>query len=370
MNILVINWQDRLNPLAGGAEVHLHEVFSRIVRAGHDVTVMCTSFPGAASEETLDGLRILRNGSRNFFNYEVPGLYRALTKRQRFDVVVDDLNKIPFFTPWFVREPIYGIVHHLFGTSIYREVDPLTASYVAGMERFALSVYKRNHVPFMAVSPSSIEAMRRIGFPESSLSLVHLGVDHNLYSAREGSKESTPLVGYVGRLKKYKSIHHLIEAFAVVKQDIPGVRLVIVGDGDDRPRLESVVNRLELGQSVTFTGYVSEQEKAEWMRRMWVMAMPSSKEGWGLTVTEANACGTTVVASDVPGLRDAVEHGHSGLLFPYGDTAALARSIVRVLRDDAERNRLSKGALEFAARFTWDIAASRTINALTGLVGR
>src|SRR5512140_209745 len=114
MKILVFNWQDITNPLAGGAEVHLHEVFSRIVQRGHSVTLYCSSFPGAAHTETLGGIKVIREGGRYLFNYRVAYAYATRFRREGFDVVVDDMNKIPFFTPLFDRAPLLGITHHLF----------------------------------------------------------------------------------------------------------------------------------------------------------------------------------------------------------------------------------------------------------------
>ena len=137
LRILVINWQDIRNPLSGGAEVHFHEIFRRVAAMGHAVTLLCSAFAGAAAEEEIDGIRILRCGSRQLFNFAVPAAYRRLRKAQAFDVVIDDLNKIPFYTPCFVQEPLLTIVHHLFGRSIYLETSWLPASYVYWSERLA-----------------------------------------------------------------------------------------------------------------------------------------------------------------------------------------------------------------------------------------
>ena len=118
-NILVINWQDIKNPLGGGAEVHLHEIFKRIAAMGHQVTLLCCKYPGLPDEDILDGINIFRRGNRNFFNYAVPFQYWKLKKKYQFDIVIDDINKIPFYTPHFVKEPVIGIIHHLFGSSIF-----------------------------------------------------------------------------------------------------------------------------------------------------------------------------------------------------------------------------------------------------------
>ena len=130
LNILLINWQDIKNPLGGGAEVHAHEIFRRIAAAGHSVTQLSCSFPGAESEELIDGIRVIRNGSRSLFNFAVPAAYRALCKEQKFDVVIDDINKIPFYTPVFVRKPIVAILHHLFGQSNHLETPNQEGRFV------------------------------------------------------------------------------------------------------------------------------------------------------------------------------------------------------------------------------------------------
>jgi glycosyltransferase involved in cell wall biosynthesis len=369
MKILVINWQDIRNPQSGGAEVHLHQVFSRLSAAGNAVTVLCSSFPGATAVDALDGMTIVRKGSRSFFHFGVERAYRELRAVSEFDVVVDDMNKIPFTAQRFVHEPVCGIAHHLFGTSIFREVDPFTASYVSWMERRALKRYREDAVPFIAVSPSTREDMMRRGYPGELIRLIPLAVDHTKYRPAPELRSPTPLIGYLGRIKRYKSINHLIDALPIIREHVPGTRLVIVGDGDERSRLERLVDVKGLGEAVTFTGYVDEKKKVALLQSLWTLVMPSSKEGWGLTVTEANACGVVAVASDVPGLRDAVLDEETGVLFPYGNRVALAEAVIAVLKEKEKREEMGKKAWEFAQRFSWDDAATQTLQVLEDVVG-
>jgi glycosyltransferase involved in cell wall biosynthesis len=370
MRILLLNWQDRTNPLAGGAEVHLHEVFSRIARSGHEVTLFCSSHPGAAAEEHLDGIRVIRQGGRHFFNYHVPPACIRRFRGESYDIVIDDVNKIPFFTPLFVRQPVFGIVHHLFGRSIFAEINPLAASYVWLMEQLALVVYRAARVPFIVGSSSTRADMAGHGFSETGLVLVHYGVDHELYRPDPARRSPVPVIGYFGRLKRYKGVDQFLRAVPQILQEVPGTRVLIVGDGDDRPRLERMVRTLGLAGTVTFTGFVTESGKVEMLQSMWCGVNTSSKEGWGLTVVEANACGTPVVAGDVPGLRDVVRDGETGLLYRHGDIPQLAGQVVRVLRDRLLRERLTAGALAWASRFNWDTAAAETLAALQSRVAR
>jgi glycosyltransferase involved in cell wall biosynthesis len=359
VRILVVNWQDIRHPLGGGAEVHCHEIFRRIAGRGHEVTQFSCAFPGCAAEERLDGITVVRAGARPTFNVTVPGAYRRRFAHERYDVVVDDLNKIPFFTPLFVREPVFGIAHHLFGTGIFHEANPLSAGYVFGAERIALPVYRRARVPFMVVSPSTRAEFLAAGFPERDLPLVYNCVDHSRFRPTGVPRSPVPLIGYFGRLKKYKSVDHLLQAFTAILRAVPDARLIVVGEGDDRPRLTAMAASLKISGRVEFTGFVSEDRKVELLQEMWVKVTPSFKEGWGLTVVEANACGTPVVASNVPGLRDSIHDGKTGLLYPYGDIPALTGAVVRVLQDDALRMRLGVAARAWAKEFDWDVMAGR-----------
>ncbi len=364
MNILIVNWQDIKNPLAGGAEVHLHEVFERIAAQGHNVTLFCSSFPGAPPEEEINGIRVLRKGGRYLFNYTFAAEYLTRLRHQQFDIVIDDMNKIPFFTPLFVRRPIYGVTHHLFGKSIFLETNAVLASYVYWMERFAVALYKRKRIPFIVGSPSTHRELLEAGFSHERVSLINYGVDHSTHNLTGASKSPVPLVGYFGRLKKYKSVEHLLHAVPKVRKEIPELSVMIIGDGDDRPRLEDVAKSLGIQDVVRFTGFVPEQRKIELLQQMWVKVTTSSKEGWGLTVIEANACGTPVIASNVEGLRDAVRNGETGLLYDYGDIDDLASKMITFLKNSVERERLIVNAISWSKNFDWDRAATETLSLL------
>ncbi len=360
LSILVINWQDIRNPYGGGAEVHLHEIFRRIAAAGHRVTLLCCSCNGAPPIETVDGIHIVRQGSRALFNYHVPGMYRRLVRTQQFDVVVDDINKIPFYTPLYVKQPIIGIVHHLFGKSIFLEAAWPAAVYVNLAERFIPHVYRR--VPMAVVSESTSQELIHKGFNPNQLHIIHNGVDLNRYYQLPEHRSRTPLIGYLGRIKKYKSVDHLLEAFKLVHQRIPESRLLIIGDGDYLPVLRQQASRLELTNAILFTGAASETDKLRYLNQVWFTVNPSPKEGWGLTVIESNACGSPVIAADSPGLRDSVSDGYSGLLYPYGNIDRLASLIVQLINDEKRRTELRQNCVPWAQQFSWDVSAKKMID--------
>src|SRR6185437_15686333 len=170
-----------------------------------------------------------------------------------------------------------------------------------------------------------------------------------------GKKAGVPTVVYLGRLKAYKRVDRLIEAFAKVRERVPDAVLRIAGTGDVLPSLRQLATRLRLDGAVVFEGFVDDDRKRELLQSAWVMASLSEIEGWGISVIEANACGTPAIVHDVPGLREAIVHQESGIIVPEGGDVETA--IVSVLQDDLLRARLERGASARAGKFSWDEAA-------------
>lgn len=357
-----MNWQDRRNPRAGGAEVHLHEIFGRLARAGHDVDLLVSGWEDAPAREEVDGMTVHRVGRRYTFPLHVRRGYRSLAGRAH-DLVVEDVNKIPLFTPLWVGPPVVALVPHLFGTTAFREERLPVAATVWAAERLMPLAYRG--VPFQAISRSTREDLVRRGFPPSAVEVIHPGVDHDVYRPDpEVPKFERPTVLYLGRLKRYKGLDVVLRALARAGGAAREARLVVAGAGDDRGRLERVAREASVGPRVEFPGWVPTARKVELLRRAWVNVYPSPKEGWGLTNVEAAACGTPTVASDAPGLRESVAEGESGYLVPHGDPGAWAERLDRICGDAALRERLSRGALRHAGRFSWDRAAAETEAAL------
>lgn len=367
MNILALNWNDLKNPYAGGAEVHLEELLRRLVHYGHSVTLLCSGWPGGPAEEVIEGIRIIRRGRRATFNLIVPRHLRRIVRENSFDVLIEDINKIPFYTPLWVRMKTLVVVPHLFSTSVFQEINFVLGLYIYLAELPLVSVYRGNH--FNVISESTAEDIAKRGVPREDISVIHCGIDRNTY-AHDPSvpKYDQPTILYLGRIKKYKSIQHLIRAFKSVRQQLGDARLMVVGDGDYLNPLKSLAAELGVADAVEFPGFVSVDEKVERMRRAHVAVLPSLKEGWGLTNIEANSVGTAVIAADSPGLRDSVRDGETGFLYAYGDIDRLAQRLAEVLDNGDLRCELERGALEWAERFNWDRAARQFERLLVQIV--
>ena len=367
MKILAINWQDLKNPQAGGAEVHLQEILKRIARAGHQITLVCSSFPEAKQKEEYDGIRIIRKGSRYNFNLVAPFVFRSLLKEQKWDIVIEDINKIPFYTPLYHRLPLLVVIPHLFADTVFKEINPILGLYIYLSEKPIPTIYKG--FKFMVISESTKEDLTKRGVRKDDIFVIKCGIDQTLYGVDpQVEKYRAPTVIYLGRLKKYKSIDHLLVGFSLILDKIPEARLVIVGDGDYKGYLMDFAQKLNLKNRVEFTGYVDKHEKVKRLQKSWVAVYPSLKEGWGLTNIEANACGTPVIASNVPGLKDSVIGGKTGLLFEYGNVQELSQCIIKILSDQDYRKNLTRGGLSWAKSFSWDDTATKTLELMEKII--
>jgi glycosyltransferase involved in cell wall biosynthesis len=354
--MLAVNWRDIDNPEAGGAEVHLHEILSRLVLRGHEATQISAGYPGCSDEETIDGVRIIRHGRWFNANFALPLFARRHMRNSEYDVVIEDINKLPFFMPLYTRVPVVPVIPHLFGSTAYLETNALIASYVYVMERFIPLVFKKNR--FVVISPSTKEDLVERGIEPERIGVVLCGLDHNRYRSLNLDRFEQPTIVHLGRLRKYKSVDVIIRSMARITEHIPDARLVIIGDGPHKSWLERETRDLGLGGVVEFAGYLDQGELVEFLNRSHLLFNPSPKEGWGLTVVEANACGLPVVASDRPGLKDSVWDGETGFLVPYGDEEAFARKAIDLIRDKEMWHRMSRRAVERVGELTWERCAS------------
>lgn len=364
--ILWVNWRDLRNPLAGGAEVHAHEVLSRLAARGWDCTLVSHAVPGLPEREDESGYRILREGGANTFNFTVWSQLPSWIAQTRAQIVVDDSNKIAFFAPWRTGIPVVALIHHLFGSAIFREASLPAGLYVNLVERLVPRCYR--DVPVMTGSPSARSEFLGLGMRD--VTDVGEGVDLSGYGPPAEGERDPALLLYLGRIKKYKGLDVLLRTVAALAPSHPRVRLEVAGSGDDVPRLRRVARELGVEDRVAFLGRVSEEDKIRLYRRAAVALNSSLKEGWGLTSIEANGCGTPVVASDVPGLCDSVRDGETGFLVPFGDHAAMADRVGRILSDSGLAARMEARSLSWAAEHTWDRVADRSERVLERALGR
>jgi len=367
VNVLVVNWQDRENPHAGGAEIHLFEIFGRLAARGHRIRLVCSGWPGAPPTATIAGVEIARVGGRHSFALRGRRAVRRAIRAERPDVVVEDINKLPLFLVDLAKLPFCAVVPHLFGETAFEEAPWPMAAAVWAAERPLPRAYRR--AAFHAISESTRDDLVARGVPASRVRVIHPGVDGVRYRpAPDGCRSSAPSFLYVGRLKRYKGIGLAIRALARARARRPDLSLDIAGSGDHRAELERLTGDLGLAGAVRFHGFVGEEQKIGLLQRAWANVFPSPKEGWGITVVEAAACGTPSIASDSPGLRDSVRDGITGFLVPHGDVDAIAARMLELAEAPALVANLGSGARRFAEGLTWERTAADTERHLLDII--
>jgi glycosyltransferase involved in cell wall biosynthesis len=352
--ILVLNERDPRHPYSGGAETHVYEIMSRLVARGHAVTHLASSFPGCAPRETIDGVEVRRLGGLPRYYPAAAFTCARETRGGRFDVVVECLNKLPFFSPVYSHAPVLAFCQHLFGETAFTQVAWPIAATVFAAEKLIPLGYRRVH--FIADSDSTRSDLVRRGISCERIEVSPPGIRRPRVTARP-LRERPPRVTYLGRIERYKRLDVMLKAVAPLVRAYPELEVAVIGRGRDRERIERLADELGLSSRTRFLGFVDDDERDRCLADSRVCVCASEKEGWGLTVIEANAVGTPVVASDAPGLRDSVRDGDTGWLAPTGDAEAFGARIAALLAADDAAEAMARRGVEWSRRFDWDTSA-------------
>jgi cellulose synthase/poly-beta-1,6-N-acetylglucosamine synthase-like glycosyltransferase/glycosyltransferase involved in cell wall biosynthesis len=353
--ILIFNWRDTRHKWSGGAEVYIHEIAKRLVKQNYDVTVFCGNDGTSPRNEKVDGVQVIRRGG--FYTvYLWAFLYYVLRLRKYFDVIIDSENGIPFFTPLYANKKIFLLIHHVHQDMFRIKLKPPLSWFGKYLEKQIMPLVYRN-TEVITVSPSSKADILEHKITDKDPRVIYNGVNTEVY--KPGVKAKNPMVLYLGRLSKQKSLSVFIHSAQKVLEKFPQVEFIIAGDGEDKHRLMKLTKSLNLEAKIKFTGKVSEEEKVDLYQKAWVFVNPSLMEGWGITTIEANACGTPVVASNVAGLRDAVHNPHSGVLVPYGNVDEFSKYIVKLINNKGMRQRMVKDSIAWAKKYSWDSAVKQ-----------
>ncbi|NLB75251.1 MAG: glycosyltransferase family 4 protein, partial [Crenarchaeota archaeon] len=307
LKVLWFNWRCWLNPAMGGAEVFTYEIARRWVNSGNEVTLFTSEFQNCKSEEVLDGIHIVRSGGKYSVYSHAKKIYKKIFSKENYDLVIDEVNTRPFFTPKFVcnGEKIVCLIHQLAREYWFYEM-PFPISYFG--RYFFEDLWLKNYVniPTLTVSDSSRSDLLDLGF--KNVSVVPEGLNFNpLEEVPE--KEAFPVVVYAGRLRRAKRPDHAVKSFAYIRKRFPTAELWMIGDGVFKDELMRMA-----GPGIRFFSGLSNAQRRDLISRAWVLVNPSIREGFGLNVIEANALGVPCVAYNVGGLRDAIINNETGIL--------------------------------------------------------
>ncbi len=368
LRILSINHRDWLNPRAGGVEEVVRQTATRWAAQGHEIRLLVSNFPGAKETDFIaNGVRIMRRANEATFNWLVPTCYRSLFAEA--DVIVEHLSKVACMLPLCTSRPVVSYYYHLFGKSLYGNVAWPVALYVEAMEKLAVRVYSQ--CPAIVISKSTASDLVKHGMPPEKMQVVYCGVNQDLFRVADTTvKTPFPSILWVGRVRKTKGVDLAVEAFTQILKKEPKAQLTIAGTGDYEAELRRSITARGLDHSINMTGYLSELQLREQMQKAWVLTYPSPKEGWGLCVIEAAACGTPSVASNSPGLCEAVHDGETGFLVPHGDIPALADKLLLLLQDFSLRTRMGIAAEAWSRQCSWENTAADSLAVLQKAAGK
>ena len=335
-HVVIVAWRDIASPQAGGSELLVDQLAAGLTSQGDRVTLLCG---GPSAAHSYD---VVRSGGPYSQFLRAPFAYWR--RLRDCDVVVEVCNGMPFLAPLWSRKPIICMVNHVH-TDLWplRFRPPLSTAGRFMEQRVMPRLHRRNLV--LTVSASTARDLESLGVPRRRIRMLTNG------AAPAGppvARSAEPLFLALGRLAEYKRIDLLLRLWDRVRP-VTGGRLVVVGDGPQRGYLESIA-----GPGVSFTGRVSEEAKHRLLGAAWLLLHPAQIEGWGIVITEAALRGTPAVGFDVPGLRDSVENGRTGVL--AHSEAEFASAWAALALDPARRAALGEAARRRAARLRWSTA--------------
>jgi glycosyltransferase involved in cell wall biosynthesis len=356
---VILAWRDLDDPEAGGSEISAAMVARFWAEAGLEVTMRTSFAAGHPAVAWRDGYKVVRRAGR-YAVFPRAALSEMFAKRGPEDGLMEVWNGMPFFSPLWARNPRITFIHHLHAEMWKMTLPPRLAAFGNFVEsRFAPPFYRRT--PVVTPSQSSKdELVEGMGLHPERVTVVQPGIEPRFTPG--GEKSPTPLVAAVGRLVPVKQFEVLIDALAELKRSHPQLQAVIAGEGYERDKLEAARHAARAEEWIHLPGRISDEEIVDLYRRAWVVASASAREGWGLTITEAAACGTSAVVTRIAGHSDAVDDGTTGLLVDGRD--GLVTGLDRVLRDTDLRERLSRAALARASNMTWEASSLGVLEVL------
>jgi len=355
VNIVWLSWKDMRHPEAGGAELVTHQNLARLVKDGHNVTLLTSQPAGLPHEETTaEGYKIIRQGSR----YTVYPKVRAYYKKHLLDstdLTIEEINTIPFFSQTYTKKPPVLFFHQLAREVwFYQMTWPLSWIGYA-IEPLYLRVLNKRKVITISDSTKQ-DLIKTAGFKPQNISLVRVGIELTpLASLAKVKKYDQPTLLSLGSVRPMKGTLNIVKAYEVAKKTLPNLRLIIAGNnsGPYGQKVLSYIGRSPYKADIEVLGGVSTEKKQELMRLCHAIAQASIKEGWGLTVTEANSQGTPAVSYDVDGLRNSVKNGSTGFVTAT-NPAALGQGIVSLLSDEQTYQTIRHQAWEDSKQYTFD----------------
>lgn len=371
MNILILSWRGPGHPHEGGAEVSTHNHAKGWVKAGHNVTLFTSYYPGARQEEKIDGVLIKRCGSQNFGVHWEAFKWYLFGNHLKYDLVVDEFHGIPFFTPIYVREKKLAFIHEI--TKEVWALNPwpfplnLIPAFIGRIfEPLIFQLFYRN-IPFMTGAQSAKDDLILWGIPEKNITIIHHGFDKP--KKIDFSKSEKMTIIFLGALSKDKGIEDALQVFSILSITDWDFRFWVIGKGEEHyfRQLQLQAYKMGLKDKIKFWGFVSNNKKFELLAKAYLLVNPSVREGWGLVVIEAASVGTPTVGYNVAGLKDSIVNGKTGILCDKNPKAC-TEAILGLVENREKYQLFKKNCLQWCRRFSWEKSADESLKLIEELV--
>jgi len=361
MNILILNWRDPKNPKSGGAEIVTMEHAKAWIKKGNSVTWFTSKFKDSKEIEKIQGVNIVRRGNFITVYFLAPFFY--LSRRSfsgvGFDLVIDEIHGLPFFTPLYAKIPKIAFIHEV-ADEIWDYMFSFPLNKIGKfIEPLYFKLYR--NVKFWTDADSTIDDLVNKGIKRKNCIAINCPVSNKPLKTLP-KKEEVPTFIFVSRVVKMKGIEEVIRAFFYILRELKDARLWIVGDGEKRyvEELKETMRSFSISTKVKFFGRVSEEEKLELMKKAHVLLHASVKEGWGLVVIEAASQATPSVVYNVSGLKDSVKDDKTGIVLKENSSKEMAREAIELINNKQKYNNLQKNGLEWAKSLTWERATRQS----------
>ena len=358
MKILIFNWRDTKNPKSGGAEIVTLEHAKAWVKKGHSVVWFTSGFKNSKKCEIINGVNIVRRG--NFLTVFLFAPIFYLFSGQKFDLVIDEIHGIPFFTPIFVRKPKIAFIHEVAG-EIWDYMFPFPLNKLGKfLEPLYFKLYK--NIKFWTDADSTVDDLIKKGIKKENCIVINCPILNKPLRTLP-KKEDSPTFIFVSRVVRMKGIEEVMRAFFYILREIKDARLWIVGSGEKSyvEELKETMNSYSISPRVKFFGQVSEEKKLTLMKKSHILLHASVKEGWGLVVIEAASQATPSVVYNVSGLRDSVKNRRTGIVLEENTSKEMARQAVKLIKNKEEYLRLQKNGLLWVKSLTWEKATKQSL---------
>lgn len=368
MNILILSWRGPGHPNYGGAEQATMELAKYWSRKSN-VYWFTSSYTNSLSQETVNGINIIRKGKQTFGVHLAAFTWYMFAKHPKFDIVIDQFHGIPFFTPLFVRVKkvayIHEVAREVWGMNPWPKPINLLPTYLGKYLEPLMFKYLYSSIHFLTVSNSTRQDLMEWGISSKNISVVHNGVSMTV-SAPNLVKNKKTLM-YLGAISRDKGILDALRLVEELNKSSNGWTLWVAGKSDKN--FNEYLKMSGIGDfactNVKYWGYVSEPKKRKLLSKAWLLVNTSVREGWGLVNIEANAHGTPVVAYDVPGCRDSVINNKTGLIIKKMDVSSMTKKILSLDADNAKYKHLQNGALSWSKKFSWKEAGKKSYQVIT-----